>query len=68
MQHHFIGGQWLAAASGETLPVIDPSTGEVFDQLARGNAADIDRAVRRRARRARRPVGPHAPRPSAAAC
>ena len=45
MQHHFIGGQWLAAASGETLPVIDPSTGEVFDQLARGNAADIDRAV-----------------------
>ncbi len=45
MQHHFIGGQWLAGGSGETLPVIDPSTGEVFDQLARGNAADIDAAV-----------------------
>jgi aldehyde dehydrogenase (NAD+) len=45
MQHHFIGGQWLAGSSGETLPVIDPSTGEVFDQLARGNAADIDMAV-----------------------
>ena len=45
MQQHFIGGQWVAAASGETLPVIDPGTGEAFDQLARGSAADIDRAV-----------------------
>lgn len=45
MQQLFINGQWCAAASGETLPVIDPSTGEVFDQLARGAAADIDRAV-----------------------
>ena len=45
MQHHFIGGQWAAGSNGETLPVIDPSTGEVFDQLARGNAADIDAAV-----------------------
>jgi aldehyde dehydrogenase (NAD+) len=45
MQQHFIGGQWGAAARGETLPVIDPSTGEVFDQLQRGTAVDIDRAV-----------------------
>ena len=45
MQKHFIGGQWVAAASGETIPVIDPSTGEVFDQLARGNTADVDAAV-----------------------
>ena len=45
MQQHFIGGQWVAAATGETLPVLDPSTGKAFDQLARGNAADIDRAV-----------------------
>jgi aldehyde dehydrogenase (NAD+) len=45
MQQHFIGGQWVAAARGETLPVIDPSTGEVFDQLQRGTAEDIDRAV-----------------------
>jgi len=45
MQQHFIGGQWVAALGGETLPVIDPSSGEVFDQLARGTAADIDRAV-----------------------
>ncbi|MFM2119527.1 MAG: hypothetical protein RL722_995 [Pseudomonadota bacterium] len=45
MQQHFIGGEWVAGSSGETLPVIDPSTGEVFDQLQRGTAADIDRAV-----------------------
>src|SRR6185369_8100109 len=45
MAKHFINGQWVQAASGETLPVIDPSTGEVFEQLARGNAVDIDRAV-----------------------
>ena len=45
MQHNFIGGEWVAGSSGETLPVIDPSTGEVFDQLARGSAADIDKAV-----------------------
>ena len=46
MQHHFINGQWVPAANGETLPVIDPSSGEVFDQLARGTAPDIDYAVK----------------------
>jgi aldehyde dehydrogenase (NAD+) len=45
MAQHFINGQWMAASSGQTLPVIDPSTGEVFDTLARGDAADIDKAV-----------------------
>ncbi len=45
MAQLFINGQWVAAASGETLPVIDPSSGEVFDQLARGSATDVDRAV-----------------------
>ena len=44
-QQHFIDGQWQAGATGETLPVIDPSTGEVFDEIARGTAADVDRAV-----------------------
>jgi aldehyde dehydrogenase (NAD+) len=45
MRHHFINGQWRAPVDGETLPVIDPSTGKVFDELARGTAADIDEAV-----------------------
>lgn len=45
MAQLFINGQWVPAAGGATLPVIDPSTGEAFDTLARGGAADIDRAV-----------------------
>jgi aldehyde dehydrogenase (NAD+) len=45
MAKHFINGQWVPAASGQTLPVINPATGETFDTLARGDARDIDRAV-----------------------
>ena len=44
-RHHFIGNRWVAAAGGESLPVVDPSSGEVFARIARGNAADIDAAV-----------------------
>ncbi len=46
MSRHFIAGDWAAPAGGETLPVVDPSTGLPFDQIARGNAADVDAAVR----------------------
>jgi aldehyde dehydrogenase (NAD+) len=46
MQKLFIGGKWLEARSGQTLPVVDPSTGEVYDTIPRGDAADIDAAVR----------------------
>ncbi|WP_322042906.1 aldehyde dehydrogenase family protein [Paraburkholderia sp. J67] len=42
---HFIGGEWSPPASGETLAALDPSTGQPFAQIARGNAADIDAAV-----------------------
>ena len=42
----FIGGKWSDAASGETLPVIDPSTGETWDTIPRGKSEDIDAAVR----------------------
>jgi aldehyde dehydrogenase (NAD+) len=45
MSRHFINGEWVAAASGQTLPVINPATGESFDTIARGDARDIDRAV-----------------------
>ena len=45
MSKHFIGGEWVAAAGGETLPVVDPSTGQSFDEIARGTKADVDRAV-----------------------
>jgi len=39
----FIGGQWHATP--ETLPLTDPSTGQDFGEIPRGQAADIDRAV-----------------------
>ncbi|WP_043202398.1 aldehyde dehydrogenase family protein [Paraburkholderia acidipaludis] len=42
---HFIDGAWRAPASGETIAVIDPSDGETFARIARGNAADVDAAV-----------------------
>jgi len=43
--HHFIGNRWVAATSGQTLEVIDPSDGQPFARIARGQAADIDDAV-----------------------
>jgi len=45
MRQHFIDNRAVPGASGERIPVIDPSTGQEFDSLARGNAADIDLAV-----------------------
>ncbi len=45
MQFHHIANAPVPSASGRTLPVIDPSTGQPFDELQRGNAEDIDAAV-----------------------
>jgi aldehyde dehydrogenase (NAD+) len=42
---HFIEGEWLKPAAGQTFATIDPSTEEEIGQVARGDAADIDRAV-----------------------
>ena len=41
-----INNQWSDAASGKTFPTYDPSTGEVLAQVAEGDKADIDRAVK----------------------
>ena len=41
----FIGGEWVDAASGETLPVIDPATGESIGEVACAAAVDVDRSV-----------------------
>ncbi len=41
----FIGGQWVAPLSGAYLPIENPSTGETVGEIARGQSADIDRAV-----------------------
>lgn len=44
-QRMLIGGEWVEAVSGETLPVMDPASGETFCRVPAGAAADIDRAV-----------------------
>jgi aldehyde dehydrogenase (NAD+) len=41
----FIAGRWQASASGDTLPLGNPSDGSVLAAIARGNAADVDAAV-----------------------
>ena len=46
MKKLLIGGAWVAPQDDESLPVIAPATGDVFDQIARGTSADIDRAVK----------------------
>jgi aldehyde dehydrogenase (NAD+) len=45
-QQHFIGGQWRPSASGKTFPTINPATGATICQVAAGDAADVDLAVR----------------------
>jgi acyl-CoA reductase-like NAD-dependent aldehyde dehydrogenase len=42
---HFIDGGWAAPASKEYFGSIDPATGQVFAEVARGRAEDVDRAV-----------------------
>ncbi|MCS7101483.1 MAG: aldehyde dehydrogenase family protein [Burkholderiaceae bacterium] len=44
--HQFIGNRWVESAGGASLPAIDPSDGTPFARIARGNASDVDRAVR----------------------
>jgi aldehyde dehydrogenase (NAD+) len=49
-----VGGEWRAAAAGATIALEDPSDGSELARIGRGGAADIDAAVGRGARRARR--------------
>ena len=41
-----INGAWVAAESGQTFPTFNPATGEVIADVAAGDKADIDRAVK----------------------
>jgi aldehyde dehydrogenase (NAD+) len=40
-----VGGRWLAAASHETIDVVNPATGELLTRVPRGTDADIDIAL-----------------------
>ncbi|MDH3663572.1 MAG: aldehyde dehydrogenase family protein [Alphaproteobacteria bacterium] len=42
----FIDNAWRPSASGKTVDVVEPATGEVFTKIAAGNAEDIDAAVK----------------------
>jgi betaine-aldehyde dehydrogenase/aminobutyraldehyde dehydrogenase len=42
---NFVGGEWVDAAEGETMEVINPATGETIAEVPRGSQADVDRAV-----------------------
>jgi aldehyde dehydrogenase (NAD+) len=53
----FIDGREAAAASGETMPDVDPATEETLAVVARGGPADVDRAVRAARRAYRRRWG-----------
>lgn len=42
----FIDGQWSDPASGHWFDTVNPYTGEAWARIPRGNAVDVDRAVR----------------------
>ncbi len=42
----FINGEWIPAASGKTFETVNPATEEVIAQVAEGDAADVDLAVK----------------------
>ncbi|WP_435119753.1 aldehyde dehydrogenase family protein [Amycolatopsis thermoflava] len=42
---HLVGGDWVPAAGGDSIDVLDPATGGVLARVPRGGAADIDAAV-----------------------
>ena len=44
--NHYINGKWVKPDSGEYFDTENPYTGKVWAKVARGNAADADRAVK----------------------
>ncbi|XP_029475043.1 aldehyde dehydrogenase, mitochondrial [Rhinatrema bivittatum] len=42
----FINNEWHDAISKKTFPTVNPSTGEVICQVAEGDKADVDKAVK----------------------
>jgi 1-pyrroline dehydrogenase len=42
---NLIGGEWVDAAGGETMEVLNPATGETIAEVPSASAEDVDRAV-----------------------
>src|SRR5215831_554051 len=45
-QPMLIGGKWVDSQSGKTFPTVNPATGETICQVAEGDKADVDLAVK----------------------
>lgn len=45
MKNHYINGDFVESASGESFAVVNPATEEIIDRVARGNAEDAARAA-----------------------
>jgi betaine-aldehyde dehydrogenase len=41
----YVNGEWIGAASGKVLPVVDPSTEEIIAEVPDAAAEDVNRAV-----------------------
>ena len=48
--HNYIAGQWTRSAATETVPVLNPATGEELDRTPLSPAAEVDQAARAAAR------------------
>ena len=44
-KQNYIGGKWVDAKGGATDKVVNPATGEVLDEVAASDSADVDVAV-----------------------
>src|SRR2546429_8553181 len=42
---NIVGGEWVDSASGETMEVVNPATGEAIAEVPRGTKDDADSAV-----------------------
>jgi 1-pyrroline dehydrogenase len=42
---NFVGGEWVDSASGDTMEVVNPATGDAIAEVPRGTGEDVDRAV-----------------------
>src|SRR5262249_9747218 len=41
-----VDGRWIDSVSGKTFPTLNPATGEVITQVAEGDKADVNLAVK----------------------
>jgi malonate-semialdehyde dehydrogenase (acetylating) / methylmalonate-semialdehyde dehydrogenase len=48
--HNYIAGQWTRSVATETVPVLNPATGEELDRTPLSPAAEVDQAVQAAAR------------------